>query len=335
MDPFSQAVVGGVAGQNVSNKEEVRVAGLVAFFSATLPDLDVLIKSSTDPLLALEYHRQFTHSIAFMPVGGLMAAVLLYYLFARNYLSFRQTAFYCIAGYATHGFLDACTSYGTQLLWPFSDMRIAWGVISIIDPFFTLPLFVLIVMALIKRRLVFARAALIFGLSYILLGVVQHHRAIGTGKELAFSRGHEPGRINAKASLGNMIVWKTVYEHDNRFYVDAVRLSIKSTIIEGESVAKLDVKRDFPWLDLSAQQARDIERFAWFSNDFLSVDRGDENTIVDMRYSMLPNSADALWGIKLSPGADSSSHVVNVDVRQTIDSRSALKSLWSMILGSY
>lgn len=335
MDPFSQAVVGGVAGQNVSSSRKIRVAGLLAFISATLPDLDVLINSATDPLLELEYHRQFTHSIAFMPIGGLIAAVVLYYLFARAYLSFKQTAFYCIAGYASHGFLDACTSYGTQLLWPFSDLRIAWGVISIIDPLFTLPLFVLIVLALIKRKPVFARAALIFGLSYILFGAAQHHRAIAAGKELALSRGHEPGRINAKASLGNMIVWKTVYEHDNRFYVDAVRLSIKSTIIEGESVARLDVRRDFPWLDPSSQQAQDIKRFAWFSDDFLSVDRRDKNVIVDMRYSMLPNSADALWGIRLSPSAGSSSHVVNVNMRQATDSRSALKTLWAMVLGRY
>ena len=132
-----------------------------------------------------------------------------------------------------------------------------------------------------------------------------------------------------------MIVWKTVYEHDNRFYVDAVRLSIKSTIIEGESVARLDVRRDFPWLDPSSQQAQDIKRFAWFSDDFLSVDRRDKNVIVDMRYSMLPNSADALWGIRLSPSAGSSSHVVNVNMRQATDSRSALKTLWAMVLGRY
>src|SRR5690606_29471703 len=38
------------------------------------PDLDVIIRSASDPLLALEYHRHFTHSLAFIPIGGLLVA---------------------------------------------------------------------------------------------------------------------------------------------------------------------------------------------------------------------------------------------------------------------
>ncbi|WP_019218287.1 metal-dependent hydrolase [Legionella tunisiensis] len=45
-----------------------------------------------------------------------------------------------LIGYATHGLLDACTNYGTVLFWPFSERRVYWDLISIIDPFFTVPL---------------------------------------------------------------------------------------------------------------------------------------------------------------------------------------------------
>ncbi len=48
-------------------------------------DLDVLIKSSTDPLLALEYHRHFTHSLLFIPVGALVCTLLLRPLFFRMF----------------------------------------------------------------------------------------------------------------------------------------------------------------------------------------------------------------------------------------------------------
>jgi len=34
---------------------------MLGFLSGMAPDLDILIRSSTDPLLSLEYHRQFTH----------------------------------------------------------------------------------------------------------------------------------------------------------------------------------------------------------------------------------------------------------------------------------
>jgi hypothetical protein len=35
----------------------------------------------------------------------------------------------------------------------------------------------------------------------------------------------------------------------------------KSKVYPGDSVPKLDLERDFPWLDHKSQQARDIERF--------------------------------------------------------------------------
>lgn len=101
-------------------------AGLLGLLCGLAPDLDVLISSSTDPLLPLEYHRQFTHSLIFIPVGGLICALVLYLLFARHRsLSFGATYLYCTLGYATHALLDSCTTYGTLLLWPFSDMRVA------------------------------------------------------------------------------------------------------------------------------------------------------------------------------------------------------------------
>ena len=42
--------------------------------------------------------------------------------------------------FATHALLDAFTGYGTQLWLPFSNQRVAWHGLSIIDPLFTVPL---------------------------------------------------------------------------------------------------------------------------------------------------------------------------------------------------
>ena len=92
-----------------------------------------------------------THSLIFIPIGSLICALVFYYLFARRWqISFKLTYLFCLLGYATHGLLDACTSYGTQLLWPFSTERISWNTISIVDPLFTLPLFVLVIIGLKK-----------------------------------------------------------------------------------------------------------------------------------------------------------------------------------------
>ena len=40
-------------------------------------DLDVLMQSSNDPILFLEYHRQFTHSLFFIPIGSLIVALFI------------------------------------------------------------------------------------------------------------------------------------------------------------------------------------------------------------------------------------------------------------------
>jgi inner membrane protein len=88
----------------------------------------------------------------------------------------------------------------------------------------------------------------------------------------------------------------------------------------------------FPWLDPNSQQARDVERFRWFSNDYLAVDRDDPFLIVDMRYSHLPNEIKGLWGIRLDPDASPNEHVTWI-ARRSADSE-RFEQLWSMLKGN-
>ncbi|MEZ4986848.1 MAG: metal-dependent hydrolase [Saprospiraceae bacterium] len=47
----------------------------------------------------------------------------------------------------THPLPDACTTYGTQLLEPFSSLRVAWNVVSVADPLYTVPFLWLLIKA--------------------------------------------------------------------------------------------------------------------------------------------------------------------------------------------
>jgi inner membrane protein len=107
VDPITQGVLGATASKAVAKPQEAIVASLLGFFAGMAADLDVLIRSSTDPLLALEYHRQFTHSLVFIPIGALICAVCFFYLFSRTKLSFTRSYLFCLAGYATHALLAA------------------------------------------------------------------------------------------------------------------------------------------------------------------------------------------------------------------------------------
>ena len=135
MDPLTQGALGAALPQTIAKKRHVGRAGLFGFLAGMAADLDVFFRSPQDPLLFLEYHRQFTHSLVFIPIGGVLCGVLLYTLIGRRWnLSLLQSFLFCTLGYATHSILDSSTSYGTQLFWPFSDEKVAWNAISIIDP---------------------------------------------------------------------------------------------------------------------------------------------------------------------------------------------------------
>ncbi|VAW54208.1 Integral membrane protein [hydrothermal vent metagenome] len=299
MDPISQAALGASLSQSFAkNKSNQKSALVIGALAGMAPDLDVLIRSAADPILFLEFHRQFTHSLIFIPFGALLCA-LVFYQFYKSRLSFKQVYVFSFLGFATHGLLDACTSYGTQLLWPFSHARIAWNTVSIIDPLFTLPVIIFIVLAVKKKNIFYARISFIYAVLFLALGVVQNNRAEKALYELAAQRNHQVERIHVKPSFANRHLWKLIYEYDGRYYVDAVKLLSDVEIIPGTSIQKLDVKRDFPWLPKNSQQAKDIERFRWFSDDFLAVSQKDSMLIMDVRYSFLPNKVKSMWGITL------------------------------------
>ena len=80
-----------------------------------------------------------------------------------------------------------------------------------------------------------------------------------------------------------------------------------------------------------SQQFRDIERFRWFSDDFLAKDPQNPDQIMDVRYSMIPNDITALWSIKISSAAPHSEHVEYITNRDQISDR--FKLLLKMIFG--
>ena len=300
MDPISQAGFGASLSQSfANNRSKQRIALLIGALAGMAPDLDVLIFSAEDPLFFLEYHRQFTHSIIFIPFGALLCS-LIFYPFVKSKLSFLQIYLFAFLGYATHGLLDACTSYGTQLFWPFSTERIAWSTVSIIDPLFTLPVIVLILLAAYRKEVRYARIAFAYAVIFLSLGILQHNRAEKMAYQLAQQRGHQVERVQVKPSFANRHVWKLIYEFDGHYYVDAVRLLWDTEYIAGTSIQKLDVKRDYPWLPESSQQAIDIERFRWFSDGFLAVSPQNSQLIMDVRYSYLPSRINSMWGVEVN-----------------------------------
>ena len=310
MDPLTQGVVGAAASQASSKKNTIIIASFIGLLSGLAPDLDIFIRSDIDPLLFLQYHRHFTHSLLFIPFGALICATVFYYLFARKYcLSFKQTYIYSFLGYATHGFIDSFTTYGTLLLWPFADDRIAWNTVSVIDPIFTIPILIFVTAAVLKKNNLFSVYALVWIMLYQTVAYSQKIRAESIISKYANTNGHDIQTIEAKPSFGNIIVWKVIYTSSEKYHVNAIRLGLKHRIYHGQSVDKLDINKSFPWLSNDHQQAQDLEKFKWFSNGYLGIDKNDSNVIYDIRFSSLPNEVEGLWGVRLNETKSKDEHV--------------------------
>jgi len=308
MDPLSQGTVGAAFAQSTASKDTIFKISVIGFLAGLAPDLDVMIQSSTDPILFLEYHRQFTHSLFFIPFGSLIIALLIFPLVKRS-MSFKTVYLASLLGYATHGLLDACTSYGTQLFWPFSNERVTWNNISIIDPIFTIPILVLLVTAIKTKKKIFSFFAIGWITFYLSLGFVQYERTLSAAIELANSRGHIAERLTLKPSFGNLILWKSIYQHNDTFYVDAIRTIQSSTWCSGESIREFEYIQHLPGLDDDSQQKKDIERFRWFSQDYLGYDE-EKNIITDVRYSMIPNQIRPMWGLVIDDKRGIDEHAI-------------------------
>jgi len=284
-----------------SKKEDSRISALVGFMAGMLADADALIRSSEDSLLYIEYHRHFSHSLVFIPLGGLIASLILW-PFLKRYISFKRLYYFSFLAYASSGLLDACTSYGTQLLWPFSDLRIAWSIIAIVDPVFSFTLIIAILWGLRKRIPRAPQIAILMVGSYLLLGLYQHQKAYDVAYDHAKKRGHSIERLAVKPTVANLLLWRSIYQSQGTFYIDGIRLGLlsKDKVYQGESVAVFDRQRDLPELSEGSVLGHDIKRFLYFSDDFVAFDPSRKNVLIDVRYSMLPTSLKPLWGIDLN-----------------------------------
>jgi inner membrane protein len=204
-------------------------------------------------------------------------------------------------GVFTHGLLDTCTSYGTYLLWPFSSERLTFSNMAIIDPLFTLPMLLLVILATVWKKPKMALTSVMFGLAYI--GMSQYNQSLVEAKvrEVAEMRGHKIERIFFNPTLGNNIVWRTVYESEGRYYVNGVRSIPFKTMqfFEGVDVAKVDPQTVYPELGTNTQQRKDIVRFDHFSMGFLY--EYQPNILADLRYGIGVNGSEPLWGIYVNP----------------------------------
>ena len=139
MDTLTQAALGAAIGEAGFRS---RLGGRAVVFGAIcglVPDLDVLFRVA-GPWASLEYHRGVTHSVLALPLFAVPVGWMGCRFLGKSseLMTWVHLAFWALI---THPLLDTCTSYGTQLLAPFSDRRFSTDALGIIDLLYSVPLF--------------------------------------------------------------------------------------------------------------------------------------------------------------------------------------------------
>jgi len=119
--------------------------------AGTIPDLDVVWRFLTDTITATEMHRGFSHSIVFSVLAAPVLGWLVHQIKKRADVGWKGWSWLFFWGLFTHPLLDAFTTWGTQIFWPF-DWRVAFNSIFVIDPLYTVPFLICLIIAAFRRR---------------------------------------------------------------------------------------------------------------------------------------------------------------------------------------
>jgi inner membrane protein len=182
MDPLTHVAAGVVCSQLVTSPSRWWAALAGALF-AVLPDIDYFY-IFWDRLSFIRYHRGFTHSLVALPLFALAGALLGKALGGPRW--FRPLLIIGLIVLASHLLLDLATSYGTQILSPWSRRRFSLDWVFIIDPYVTLLLAAGAISALTFHRwgprlgAWFLAAAMV----YMLVCAIYHHQALALARQV-------------------------------------------------------------------------------------------------------------------------------------------------------
>ncbi|QHI36569.1 hypothetical protein IMCC3317_19320 [Kordia antarctica] len=172
MDSLTQATLGAVIGEVILGKKIGSKGAILGAVIATIPDLDIALLPFYSDIERISIHRGFSHSILFSLIGAFLIAFILSKIkWTKHVLYWRLWVFSWLA-LITHMLLDAFTTYGTQLLLPFSNYRVSFDSINIVDPFYTVPLLIGLILSLTlfrnkKNRGLFSKIGLVISTLYL------------------------------------------------------------------------------------------------------------------------------------------------------------------------
>jgi inner membrane protein len=263
------------------------------------PDLDVVM-NATGPMGEWLWHRGFTHALWFGPVLGPALGWLLWRWKGgrrRDWIGLAILALF------THPLLDVFTSYGTQLLAPFSRRRFALDAVGIIDPAYTVLLGAAVAVGLrrgIGSKTARLAAAIALGLSsaYLLTGLEVNRRAEAFARAQLRDEGVPRARVDAYPTVLQLPLRRVVAREG-----DAVQVGWWSLLAPKPIVWTRFEVADGPYVE-AAKGTWEAGVLEWFAmgQTATRLEMTDDGAIVeidDLRYGLPGHPRDGLWGVRV------------------------------------
>lgn len=289
--------MGAVVGELVLGRKIGWRGAAWGLFFGTLPDLDVLVMPFLDEVDKIRWHRGISHSILMMFVGALVFAKPLAWLHRERGVGVGRAGWFVFLAWSTHVLIDVFTTYGTQIYEPFSDERVSFGNLFIIDPIFTLPLLWCVWSVLCRCIGVWQgeleTTAVRSSAAYQALGVAGAYVAFSFGmKEWAGGKMEE--RVAAEFESGevvsvaptpfNTVLWRGMVETEDGYWV-----TYWSPF--DEEPGKFDFYAKHHELAERFEGEEMFENLKWFAQDDWVARRGEEGKVVfvNMRFGEMRN----------------------------------------------
>lgn len=288
MDSITQATLGAALGEVLLARRLGNRALLWGAVIGTLPDLDVLALPLLDDIGRLGWHRGLSHSLLAVAVGTPLLTWFMRSVHRTPLQDVRaRVAWFVGLDLATHVLIDCFTVYGTQVLEPFADHRVRFGNFFIIDPLFTLPLLLPLLLVLRRDpaspwRRWLPRIGLLLAACYTLLSFAC--KAVADARfAAAIEREGIPARrwLSSAAPL-TTLYWRCLVDAGDELWIGFVSVLDPPD----RAIAWERVPRNEGLLGPLAG-SRAVRKVRWFSEDYFTVEREPDGTlaICDLRFS--------------------------------------------------
>lgn len=278
MDLVTQIVLGGAVGYSTLGKKVGRKAALWGGVAGLIPDLDVIHAAFTDALGRIEFHRTYSHSLLFI----VLLAPIMGYLLSKKYPEGGNGWFtLTFLSLITHPILDFFTTYGTEFFYPFNRTRIAWHTISVVDPLYTLPLLIGLIIAVIKKKSRWNTIGIILSTTYLLFTPINQMMIKSDFQRALNHQKINYTQLHVAPTLLNNILWVGVAETETQYYVgykshfDTVPITFHKIDKNHHLLKKIP-------------KGRAISLLTHFTNGLFALKQsGDDIIFNDMRYGFI------------------------------------------------